>query len=504
MFANVKFNYTLSSIADGNSKNFLLCSGLESVKYMFANDMNITYSSGSAPFLSTTAQGNTTSSTNPQKEAIYLHSSIPYKFFYHGETTGYKTYHGTNEDPVIDSGGTPVYSGDTDTTISFKVPKATISNMEGCFMSADLDWYTYDNAFIDETLDNSQYIPFKYYLQGRTWTERKEDGIEDVAQSVKWLYDGEWDYDNSGSTIFGTVESAAYELNKLEDVIKISNDVSGHTLYSSYICTMSSEQTSQTNKNFCTPPDLFRYCTSSCNVKYLFYHSGCNSSTWYNGVRPDMTYGLHGRLCPWLLRPLSDIESTTGMFSQCKRILTYGYSPNAQGHQTDTKTLIPVGFFKTNTKIKNLEHMFEGLCLSNRTRVNEESFSGIDPKNYINISYTFYNIRHGDHNVSTQTRTIFSKVFSSFNNITTCKACFAQSDVKRDDRSYSDCPQGWANFEDGNFRNSYASPSLSGNYNYGFTYCGYGNASFYQYNSGTSCRDLPSNTTTCNYFPTID
>lgn len=69
-----------------------------------------------------------------------------------------------------------------------------------------------------------------------------------------------------------------------------------------------------------------------------------------------LEYGLTGRICPYMLKPVSDVTSVKDMFKWCKK-LSYYYH-----HDTgDTKKsyMIPEAFFTYAKNVTNLESMFE-------------------------------------------------------------------------------------------------------------------------------------------------
>lgn len=499
MFTNVEFDYELSESNEFNS-NFSTCSGLTSVRYMFGNGVPINYASNPtspATFLSTYEYNNI------YPDYIHLKSKIPYKFFNHGLITGQTTYEGTNTEPTLDENNNPVYTDIGTATVTYQEQFNAngISDMEGCFMCADI--YSYEAPVITNEMvntiefNNKDYIPFKYYKKNNTWCQRQNNGIEDVEKTVRWIYDGHY-----LENIYSSITTSVHELNdNLEDFIKITGQSQGG-YYARATQTVQNTELKETFL-FCTPPDLFRYCNSNCNVNYLFYHSGCYMSSYYQRTI-DMTYGLFGRLCPWLLNPLSQTTSTTGMFSNCKRLVAY-----KETNETDFY-IIPSTFFKNTPNITNLSYMFEGICLPNNTLVNSNIMNGISTRNSLNVSYMFFRVRHGDWDSSWSgnTYTKFSGVFNNYQ-ISNCKACFAQLVSATTTTSLPTAPQGFAQFSDGNFSERYATTVYNNNFNYSYVYHGFScsqtdnNNMFKEKTTvgGFDFRDLPSNTITNNYWP---
>ena len=74
-----------------------------------------------------------------------------------------------------------------------------------------------------------------------------------------------------------------------------------------------------------------------------FYHN----TTLYN-YGGKYAFGLKGRICPYLLKPVSDIQNVSYLFSYCKCLsYIYNYADNED-------YMLPEGFFSYATKVNRL------------------------------------------------------------------------------------------------------------------------------------------------------
>jgi hypothetical protein len=113
--------------------------------------------------------------------------------------------------------------------------------------------------------------------------------------------------------------------------------------------------------NFCTPPDLFRYCKPNANITEVFMNCGIASHNFTYPDREDVfdtgttdnerAYGLKGRLCPYLLKPLSELGDLSNTFYACSFV--GGYEKEGRAY------MIPDSFFSyTNSNSLNLFKTF--------------------------------------------------------------------------------------------------------------------------------------------------
>jgi hypothetical protein len=107
-------------------------------------------------------------------------------------------------------------------------------------------------------------------------------------------------------------------------------------------------------------PDLLRYCNEKANISGLFAYSGSYAlNTIYYVVEAlkkiggKYAYGILGRICPYLLKPVPKASNVDGMFEACKR-LTY-----IRNRETNKDYLLPLDFFTYSTEITSLKEMFK-------------------------------------------------------------------------------------------------------------------------------------------------
>ena len=282
-----------------------------------------------------------------------------------------------------------IYTLET-TNINYPVPNATITAMDHCFQGANIDAYSHQADYdISEREELSTYQPYTYTKEasGR-W---KKVTPNPYKYTMMWVYDGkvtsynQWLLD-SGQTpgMFEWLDDTT------EDYIgqnKVHTPQASNSLYSE-----------DNSGNFICAPDLLRYCTPSANISSLFAYCGQSSalSTQYNqfysagllsddpGTKPNCwSYGLHGRIVPYLLKPVPQITSLTQMFMCCKMLgwyekdsiaytipesfFTYIASASIDFSQMFYACHFPnninLGVFRVGTKTYNLNEIFRYLVV---------------------------------------------------------------------------------------------------------------------------------------------
>ena len=305
LFANAEFTYTLSS------NGFANCPNINNVGRMFA--------------------GNYTSDKTKRGKLI---GEIPAKLFYHGATTTTIKVYGTNQETKPDS------TFDLETlqehTITITVPRNNISNIQECFSGQlNIPYYT-NKDNIDMIENNPDYSPFKwnYNKDSKTWYENGET-------KVKIAY---WGYT-------GVPSSQNNEHKYLEDgniEIVSENGVPGKIEVFNYMCA----------------PDLLRYCTINTNLTGLFANCGMDYTN-YGIINSDenyQSYGINGRIPPYLLKPVYNITSVANIFKYCRKISSY--------KQDGIIYQIPKEFFSYTPKITELTSAFQGLDFISGTQLN--------------------------------------------------------------------------------------------------------------------------------------
>lgn len=262
--------------------------------------------------------------------------------------------------------------------------------MDHCFQGANIDAYSHQADYdISEREELSTYQPYTYTKEasGR-W---KKVTPNPYKYTMMWVYDGkvtsynQWLLDNGQTpSMFEWLDDTT------EDYIgqnKVHAPQASNSLYSE-----------DNSGNFICAPDLFRYCTPSANVSSLFAYCGQSSaiSTQYNqfysagllsddpGTKPNCwSYGLHGRIVPYLLKPVPQITSLAQMFMCCKMLgwyekdsiaytipesfFTYIASASIDFSQMFYACHFPnninLGVFRVGTKTYNLNEIFRYLVV---------------------------------------------------------------------------------------------------------------------------------------------
>ena len=68
-----------------------------------------------------------------------------------------------------------------------------------------------------------------------------------------------------------------------------------------------------------------------------------------------MGYGLTGRICPYMLKPVPDVTSVKELFKWCKKLSYYYYDDVIRKYSY----MIPEGFFDYAKNVSDLTSMFE-------------------------------------------------------------------------------------------------------------------------------------------------
>lgn len=273
----------------------------------------------------------------------YRISQIPKKFFYHGGSKATKSITGSNDE-----------NHETEETIEieYDLPNRMIKYASYCFSGNTIRYYT-GKAEIE---NNPDYNPFIWVLEGSTW---KHNDPDNRHYQFYWTYNGS------------------------QDISEITEDVSDCYIpeemtvvdsYNEYNTYLGNKNPSEIFGNgtvttyFICCPDLLRYCTSTCNITGLFKNCGktgqweyANGGQMYSELRNS---GITGRICPYLLKPVSGITSIKEMFTNCKAISSYQLD--------EEKYMIPKTFFSYSKNITDLTRAFSG-CIFGK----EVNLSGI-------------------------------------------------------------------------------------------------------------------------------
>ena len=315
-----------------------------------------------------------------------LKGSIPPRLFYHGiQSNGTsKIYYGTNEELDL-SNPEPELENYLDNEHKVVIPgkpnynrkiRYAYAAFRGC---AGIEPYEFkiSDTFgrknkalgiqekeninnIQPDYINSNYTYWKYITtNGTTWKRGDTRPLD-----ISLVYDG-----NSGKVREEVPEGTEPEDNIDENIRNlvvckedfntvevVGRDDTDITLFNDH----SNIKTTVGNPvNFFCPPDLFSYFenSASTNIQYMFSHCGLPPS-----MNPDsFTKAMTGRICPYLLHPITLIRSLAGIFKYCSGLSSVKYLGPEDDAATANTYLIPPGFFEKSTNITVLAGTFAGL-----------------------------------------------------------------------------------------------------------------------------------------------
>lgn len=156
--------------------------------------------------------------------------------------------------------------------------------------------------------------------------------------------------------------------------------------------------------NYICSPDIFASCKndSNVNVEGVFYYSGRpNGDSTFNYY----DYGIRGRLCPYMLRPISNVTSLSKMFNMAILLNPYKWNDDNTG---DEGIMYPPTFFQEAPKLVSIANMFVFTNIPAKVIIDSVSF--INNINLQNISYCWYQAEfRGDSNSYQVPASLFTK-----------------------------------------------------------------------------------------------
>lgn len=294
------------------SNGFINCTKLQNVSYLFFKD-NV-----SEGLLSCSI------------------SQIPKKFFYHGGSEATKSITGSND---------PEHKTEETIEVTYNLPNRSIQYASYCFSGNTIGFYT-GKTEKDEIENNPDYNPFIWVLNGTTWERHTPDNAH---YQFYWTYNGSQD--------ISEITSDVSDCHIPEEMIVEDS----YSIYNTYLGSSDPQPEIFGNgtitTNFICSPDLLRYCTSTCTIIGLFRDCG-KTGQWKYPNGGDMytelrNRGITGRICPYLLKPLTGITSIKEMFTNCKAISSYKL-------QEGEYYTIPKTFFSYSKNITDLTRAFSG------------------------------------------------------------------------------------------------------------------------------------------------
>ena len=331
-----------------------------------------------------------------------LSGSIPIRFFFHGiaSTVDVKVK-GTNH-------RTPIYKNDELTGYTYEdveeviagtqvIPNNNITDVRYCFQHSNLSPSREDWSSLTEF--NPDYWPFQYVTtDNKNYIERQEINSKD--RIGYWCFNG--DFDDQVTTAL-----------QLDIKDETNSSYIGPRLEGNQVASV------EGNMKYMCPPDLLRYCTSNCKVVGLFADSGIKRihslENNYASGENWTVYGITGRICPYLLLPVSKVTDISYMFQGCKKLTAYA---------NDTHTIsyvIPKQFFEYAPEISTLEYAFAYMLFDKTANLN---IFGPLQGTPLNIAYIFFGSLFGGYTESS--RLIIGNIFEQ-NKIANLYGAFANS-----------------------------------------------------------------------------
>lgn len=250
-----------------------------------------------------------------------------------------------------------------------------------------------------------------YNTNSNTWELNNGDASKQYCGY--WSYTGDVEnlyyiFENNIDMTMIADNSSAFKNNMFIESFDIASPVAAYNITTGHTNTL----------KYCCPPDLFRYTADASYTQISGIFEFCG---YYGAI---VASGMRGRICPYLLMPLTNIIDVSTMFRNCRRLSSYSvykhsytkvtsYSSDKQYYQyvdglpklienpstaigdvyeytgsyTNTKEIyqIPPTFFDYTPGIITMVGTFAGLILMPYTRLDVLS----NLKNVTNISGIF-------------------------------------------------------------------------------------------------------------------
>ena len=435
MFYNLKQKYRLSSLPE--YANFRDCYNLKDVSYMFGQD----------------------SYDGTKQTPFWLTGQIPYRFFYHGDT--YQTIPGyIGADNVTYNRNDEVIQIDGQETIKefiYKQPYTTITNMEYCFSRCNCDPYT--KLQIDDNLENNpNYSPKNWIWNSTTDTWTKNNKVDINEKTAIWAYDG-YNRPSVECEMLDEIGNGK----ALDGIVKYGEGADDNVTSTLY---------------YIAPPDLLRYCTTNANIKGLFAYSGVRGwkSPWNGTDVSKYSSGLQGRICPYMLKPVSDTTNLDYLFAACKCLSYYSIDINSPAY------FIPKEFFSYAKKVTSLVGAFTDTLLPGNVDIDV-----FQPLQYsLNITDLFYQCYW---NGTESNRVVIDGIFKNSQVSATKRAfCIADNVEANENRVRKQ----WITFNSV-FNTKYTNPIYENDMNYSFTFAGYDYSTINHEQNKTLCKNNITN-----------
>ena len=447
------------------SPNFVYCPNLTNVSYLFGEP------------------------TSNGDNMPHLSGMIPRNLFWHGlnlDRTKRNVVTGTDIrieviDPETQEPTGEYTYGEPQTVYQYVIsPNATISGMDCCFQHCNCSAYVEENLPYEP---NPEYSPFLYLTDdaGETFYDNPKRDTKSLTSA--WFYDGRSNYttiyNNTNVVLLDTVDwDARYSGSNITYEAKTSDWLESGDEYA--------DTKPQAQETYICAPDLLRYCASNVTITNLFAYSGVVGMNTYYHVSTELwsiggkyAFGILGRICPYLLKPVSNTTSVAGMFASCKRL---SYIAN---NESNNEYLLPSEFFTYAKNVTNLQNMFKWTVQPHKVDM-VDCFIPLN-RNNLDIQYMFANCYWQG---TSSNPTTINNVFVN-NNIDTLTGVFEMEGASIQN-AY---PKAQYITFNNIFNSKYSSNTYAANVKFSYAFYGWTEG----YVTHESSKTLPNNGDTNNY-----
>lgn len=186
------------------------------------------------------------------------------------------------------------------------------------------------NYDIHRVIKNTSYDPYQ-----QTWNIWCYDGVYGLKDIIQ------------NSTLYSKVTSGQITTLSpvLPDEFDNEYDLRSNSNPSGYV--------RRDSMNFICAPDLFRYCYDNANtdISYAMAYVSVKG-----GITSTYNYGLYGRVCGYLFKPLSNVSTLKGVFHT-----NYNITPYAWPYGNESGLMFAPELLSYNKALKSIPKLFRGI-----------------------------------------------------------------------------------------------------------------------------------------------
>lgn len=155
-------------------------------------------------------------------------------------------------------------------------------------------------------------------------------------------------------------------------------------------------------RRYFTAPDIFRYCTNSCNITRAFYNCGGTDRTEDIPECNHIKFGVKGVIPSFIFEPVKATNSLSEVFYYCNSILPYVWK-----NGNEDGVMYPSTLFSGMTSLTNISKMFAYHNIYKNCYLPSNLF--ITNTNLSNLSGLFYDAHWKDNSNQQIPTSLFSK-----------------------------------------------------------------------------------------------